>query len=280
MGVLLAGCGGAVEAIADGAGNAAGADSGVEAEASGQILGQLLVTTEAFQGQLLETFTADLQPLPTPATTKSIDCPGATAVVGACCVFPPVRPVPSPVPGSGTGAGAGSYGTSAGTLTLLDTTTSTSIGAFGFGSRGYEGLPANYYAARWQPGDILSVSATGDQIAAFTVSAPALSPPGVQFPASFVATEGLKLTWEPDANAETMMIQILDSDAGSVEIACGAPDVDGTVAVDASLFAAFKAGDLCQLTADRRVVRYAQLPAGRVALASFGYGASSSAWVK
>ncbi len=287
--VLLVACGGGVAVTPGGAGNsggsssgsaggsssgsADGSDSGTGDAMSGEILGQLLITTEADQTQLLEVFSADLQPRP----ATSLACAGATATVGACCVFPPIPPIPTPLPGSGTGTA--NYGTNVGVLALLDTTSGTSIGSFDFGTQGYEGLPANYYTTRWQPGDILAVSATGDQIGAFTVSAPALSPPAVQFPSTIVATEDLKITWQPDPQADTMWIQILDEDEGSVDISCSAPDSDGTVTVDMSLFAAFKSGDLCQGAADRETVRYAQTPTGNVALKSFGYSETFSASV-
>jgi hypothetical protein len=277
---LLVACGGRVDLASSvspgGSGSATSSDSGAGGTVSDQIVGQLLVTTEAFGGQTLETFSADLQPLPTPPTTFA--CPGATARVGACCVFPPVPPIPSPAHGSGTGTA--NVGTSAGMLALLDATSSANVGTFDFGTGGYGGLPANYYTTRWQPGDILNVSATGDQIGAFTASAPALSPPVVQFPSTIVATNDLRITWLPDQNAETMMLQILDNDAGSVDIACSVPDADGAVTVDASLFVAFKSGDHLQAAAHRETVRYAQVPTGRVALRSFGYSASFGASVK
>ncbi len=275
--VLLVACGGRLDATPsaspDGATSAT--DAGTVGAVSDALVGQLLVTTEAFDGQLLERFSADLQPLPAPTPFA---CPGATARVGACCVFPPIPPIPSPAPGSGTGAA--NLGTNAGALALFDATSRTNVGTFDFGTGGYAGLPANYYATRWQPGDVLSVSAAGARIGAFTVSAPALSPPIVQLPPSLVATQDLKITWLPDPNAETMAIQIIDNDAGSVAIACSAPDSDGTFTVDASLFAAFKSGDLCEGAAYRETVRYAQTPTGRVALKSFGYGASFRASVK
>lgn len=259
-----------------GTGSETGSDSSADGASTGPIVGQLLLTTEAFGGQLLETFTADLQPLPPPAT--SFSCPGATAIVGDCCLFPPIRPPPTPLPGSGTGTA--NYGSNAGVLALLDATSSATIGTFDFGSRGYAGLPANYYATRWNPGDILTVSATGDGIAAFTVSVPALSPPAVKFPSSIVLGKDMKVTWQPDPNADTVMVSILDDDAGSVEIACSAPDSDGAVTVDASLLAAFEPGDFCQESADRGTVRYAGTPMGRVALKSFGMSASSDATVR
>lgn len=291
---LLVACGGGVEVTPGGGASASATSSssgGAASTGSGsagsgsitgsstgpdQILGQLLVVTEAFNGQLLETFSADLQPLP--KTTTSAACAGATASVGACCVFPPIRPVPTLPPGTGTGAA--NIGTSAGVLALLDATSSANIATFDFGSGGYAGLPASYYTSRWQPGDLLKVSATGDQIGAFTASAPALSPPVLQLPASIVTTADLRITWQPDPNADTMRIQIIDSNAGSVVVACSAPDSDGAVTVDASLFAAFKPGDSCQAGADRETVRYAQTSTGRVALRSFGYSASVGASVK
>jgi hypothetical protein len=286
--LLLLACGGAVDVVPGGSSgggsgsgsSGSGSGGGARASrndrvgtASGEIQGQLLVTTETFQGSLLETFAADLQALPTstPSSRWSWSCP-ATATVGACCVFPPIRPPPTQPPGSGTGAV--DYGASAGALALLDVTSSATVDTFDFGSKGYQRLPASYYAARWQPGDVLSVSATGDQIGAFTVSAPALIPPVMQFPERIVAGKSFQITWQPDPNADTLMIQLLDVNAGSVVVACSAPDSDGTLTVDASLLSTFKSGDSCSGGADRETTRYAQTPTGRVAFRSFGYGES------
>jgi hypothetical protein len=160
---------------------------------------------------------------------------------------------------------------SAGTLTLVDVTSNAPIGTLQYANGIYDALPVQYGTPRWHAGDILRVSAPGDQIGAFTVSVPALIPPVVQFPATLDATSDLTITWQPDPNADSMTITLLDSAAQGIEVVCVVPDAQATVTVDASLFAAFKSGDRCQETADRETVRYAKTSKGVVAFMSFGW---------
>ena len=221
-----------------GSGSASSGSTTGSGSGSGPLVGVLDIATEGFEGGLLETFDANLQP--SPPTTETNPCPGATAIVGACCGYPPIIPPPTLLGGSGSGAV--NYGTNAGTLSLVDLTSSADIATFEFGSKGYAGLPAAYYAARWQPGDTLQVSASGDQIGAFAASIPALLLPKVQFPATFSASQDLTVTWVPDPNAQEMVLQLDDEDARSIPVVCIVPASAASVTIDASLFAGFKSG--------------------------------------
>jgi hypothetical protein len=49
------------------------------------------------------------------------------------------------------------------------------------------------------------------------------------------------------------------------------PDAQQSVTIDASLFALFAVGDLCQTAADRETDQYVQTSMGRVELSTFGW---------
>jgi hypothetical protein len=260
LAVLPVACGGEVGGTGDGDGqHEATGDAGTDSStgASDAIVGRVYATTATAAS---DRFDVELQPVP----AVNEFCAGATTTVGSCCYFAPTPPPPDPVPGTGTPATEAS----AGTITLLDDTSNTSIGTFSYAGGGYVSVPMDA-SDLWQPGDQLTVSAAGAQIGAFTVSAPALIPPSVQAPSSFAAAEGVQVTWQPDPNADTMSITIDDEDGGIV--ACSAPDAQGALTMDASLFASFRPGDRCEGSANRETVRYAQTPTGRVAFVTMGW---------
>jgi hypothetical protein len=242
LGVLLAACGGTP------------ADEGV---------GQVIVSTSA--SPLWDTFYVEFQPV-APAESA---CTGATVTAGACCVLPPVGPVALPSDPTSTSGGPATE-KSAGQVTLLDVTSNTSIGTYQYSDGNYDALPMYSETALWHPGDALRVSATGDQVGAFAVSVPALSPPVVQVPATFSAGQDLTITWEPDPSADTMTITSSNSDTQDGLIVCAAPDAQGTVTVDASLFVAFKPGDRCTGSATREAVLSTQTSAGVVVFKTLG----------
>ncbi len=225
-----------------------------------QLVGQIVATTAVEQWQQTARFEVDLQPM----VTVTASCAGASMTVGSCCYFAPTPP-PLPSPGGG---GQPAPETSAGTITLLDATSSASIGTFAYTGAGYRSLPVQYPTAVWQAGDTLQVSAAGDQIGAFTVSAPALIPPVAQVP-PITHGQGVEVSWQPDPNADTMLIQVLGGN-GQV-VACVVPDATGTVAMDPSLYATFSTGARCQVAAVRQTDRYAQTPTGRVVFKSIGW---------
>ena len=279
LAVLLLACGGTVGATVDHDAGVPGVDSGARGgpdaggatdAGGGPLLGTLVVNTRT--SPLNETFVAMLFP----SSPAAAVCPGASATAGACCLFPPVVEGGQLTDDGGTGTGTPSFGESAGVLTLRDDTSGASIGTYDFGSRGYQ-VPADLTPPPWQPGDSLTVSATGAQIGAFTVSAPALPPPTMQFPSSIATTEALHVTWQPDPNADTMTVQVLYA---SEVIVCTVRDSDGAVTVDPSLLSTFHSGLTTELAAYREADRYAQTPKGRVELSSFAYSATSQAPVK
>jgi hypothetical protein len=273
LAVLLLACGGTVGATVDHDAGVPGVDSGAATEpdaGSGPLLGTLVVDTRP--SPLSETFVPRLFP----GSSATSVCQGASATAGSCCLFPPVGLPSNVTADGGTGTAIPSFGESAGVLTLRDDTSGASIGTFDFGNLGYQ-VPGELTPPPWQPGDSLSVSATGDQIGAFTVSAPALSPPTMQFPSSITPTDGLKVTWQPDPNADTMTVQVLYA---SEVIVCTVRDADGAVTVDPSLLSTFHSGLTTELAAYRETDRYAQTPGGRVEFSSFAYSATSQAPVK
>lgn len=202
----------------------------------------------------------------------------ATCAVGACCYLPPSPP--RPVPTQPPGCGSVVPDKNAGVITLVDTTSRAQIGTFpyvnfvtGGGCGG--GYPfMGYTAPVWRPGDILTVHATGDQVSAFTVSAPALIPPIGQIPSSINLDQDFQITWQPDPNADIMNISISGGQsAGGVN--CTLPDAKGSVTVATSLLlAAFQLSDAIMVSLGRVVQREAQTSLGTVEFTSRADSAS------
>jgi hypothetical protein len=219
------------------AGTAAGSESG---SAPALMIGELTAQQSAGNPFFQQDFFARFVPEPESdagAADSAGGCAGATQTVGDCCYFPP-----SPLPGTQPpGSGSAVADQNAGVITLVDTTSRVHIGTFNYVTDGYY-PDMDFTALVWQPGDILTVRATGDQVSAFTVSAPALIPPIGQIPSSINLTQDFQITWQPDPNANIMDISIAPpSDSGQVN--CTLPDANGSVKVAASLFAAFPPGD-------------------------------------
>jgi hypothetical protein len=192
----------------------------------------------------------------------------ATCAVGACCSLPPSPPHPigSPPPGCGSVV----PDQNAGVIALVDTTSRAQIGTFPYvnfvasgGCGG--GYPLmGFTAPVWQPGDILTVRATGDQISAFTVSAPALMPPISQIPSSINLTQDFEITWEPDPNADIMNISISGGQSAGI-VYCTLPDAKGSVTVAASLLLeAFQLSDAITVSLGRVAQRDTQTSTGTV----------------
>ena len=121
----------------------------------------------------------------------------------------------------------------------------------------------------WQPGNVLTLSATGGaSIGAFTVSAPALVPPSPSVPAHLGPGDAV-LTWQPDPNADTLSIIV--NDGHGAEVYCRVPDAHASLTIDASLLAVLASGPGCEGTAERNAARYAQTPGGRVLFATSGW---------
>ncbi|HEY1957433.1 MAG TPA: hypothetical protein VGH28_17565 [Polyangiaceae bacterium] len=232
-----------------------------------QIVGSFFVTT----GADVDTFAAELQPYVNQSSSTSA-CPGATMVVGSCCPFPAPRPPPFLGVGDGGAGGPAVPELSAGSLTFSDGTTSATVSTFGFGDGLYEGVPATYPAGAWQPGDTLTVSAAGDQIDAFTISAPALVPPAPSFPSALSLSESLTVAWQPDPNADTIAVSFDDASGAVVE--CTVPDAQGKVTFDASLFTEYASGASLQASAQRQTQREITTPNGRIVLETFGWGSN------
>jgi hypothetical protein len=183
-----------------------------------------------------ESIFVNLVNLGTPSPTGGVEDVGSPVTVGACTV-PPGFAIASPVPGD---EGTPNTAASAGTISFVDSTSQATLGTFTSSSAGYTPLVGASPTTRWAPGDMITVTATGGDVGAFSQTVPALALPSVDFPSTFSATASLTLTWTPDPNAQTMSF-VLDNGSDS-EIICQTPDSVGTVTVDSSLFASFSAG--------------------------------------
>jgi hypothetical protein len=230
-------------------------------------VGRVFVTTTAENGYAADRFDVNMQPFTPPASS----CAGATTVVGTCCFFAPTPPPPTMLPSSDGGTPATEA--NAGTIQLVDTTKGSVIGTYQPGTGSYVGLPANYASGTWSPGDELIVSASGGEIGAFTVTGRALEPAFAILPLTVSLGQDLVVTWAPSPASDTMSIGLLDSST-SAQVSCTVPEAQGTVTIDASLFASFMAGQDCQVTAIREADTYAQTSTGRVELASFGWASN------
>ena len=226
------------------------------------IIGQVIALTESTGDSTLQRFDLDLQAISTPLLRT---CDGATSKIGSCCYFGPVQRPPTQQSGSGTGTPVTE--SSAGAVTLTDATTNAPIQSFEYASGGYTPPHANYDQLIWQPGDTLRVDAAGADIGAFTVSAPALAVPSVQGPTTIPRAGELAFAWQPDTNAETVVLSFNDGDTGET-VVCSAPDSAGSLTLDASLFAAFPANARLGGMAQRWAYRYGQTPTGRVVFKS------------
>ncbi len=202
---------------------------------------------------------------PVPAETSG-PCPGAVAVAGVCCAYPPIPPHPTPLPGDG-GAAQGA-GPDVGTIAFGDSTSGNPIGQYAYTNGTYYPPPA-YPGLVWQPGDTLTVSATGGpSIGAFTLSLPALIPPSPTVPATIGPSQDADFTWAPDPNADTMSISV--GDGTGAEVVCSVPDAQGSLTIEGSLLSGLQ--NACQGVAERAVRGYAQTPEGRVLFSTSGWG--------
>jgi len=253
--------------------SAAGKDSTGTSDTGGTIvmtgpqtvIGQLIALTENSNDHLSQRFDMDFRVQPPPGAM----CDSASASAGSCCYFAPTPRPPTQPPGDGGGAPATE--TSAGTVTVTDDTSGHSIGSFGYQDGAYKHPPGLYDGQVWQPGDALRVSATGAQIGPFTVTAPGLVPPIVHASAPFTTGEDVAISWQPDANATTLVFSLLDGGTGAT-VACSASDAAGALTVDGGLLAkAFPTATRLQALAESSTVRYAQTATGRLSFKSIGW---------
>lgn len=256
------------------AGTAAGSESGsAPALMIGELTAQQFVGNPFFQ----QTFDARFVAGPEFDAGGLVGtCAGVAQTVGDCCYFPP-----SPLPGTQLpGSGSAVADQKAGVITLVDATSRVQIGTFNYVTDGYY-PDMEFTATVWQPGDILTVRATGDQVSAFTVSAPALIPPVGQIPSSINLNQDFQITWQPDPNADIMNISISGQpgEVNSGEVNCTLPDANGSVTVATSLLAAaFQPGDASTVSLGvslgRAAQRDTQTSTGTVEFATRAYSAS------
>jgi hypothetical protein len=165
---------------------------------------------------------AELFPLAAPEDA----CQGSTDQAGACCFIPPPPPPPGDAGGYAgcPGPDGGDFGTdcskaayvmaNAGTLTFQDSTDHSTLGSLVYGDEPHGFGFAVGYPQRllnpvmWKVGDVLSVSGSGAQIGAFTVSAPALSIPAAKVPSTIASDADWTLTWSADPNATILTLSL------------------------------------------------------------------------
>jgi hypothetical protein len=103
------------------------------------------------------------------------------------------------------------------------------------------------------------------------VTAPGLAPPVVHASGPFTAGQDVSVSWEPDANASTLVFSLLDGGTGAT-VACSASDAAGALTVDGGLLAkAFATSTRLQALAESSTVRYAQTATGRLSFESIGW---------
>lgn len=166
-----------------------------------------------------------------PASSVASLCASPVTVSGDCCFSAHDLTPPSQYAGVG-----------AGTLTVLDASTVIASMTTSGSSVQYSGVAM----PPWQPGDILSVAASGDVVHAFAGS--------VQVPSTFRATPGtgggvfvhrcedFVQTWTPDTHSgETVTLSMVVS-PGSPLINCQASDEAGQITIPRQLLGSTPAG--------------------------------------
>jgi hypothetical protein len=222
-------------------------------------VGQVIALTAVSGDNVSQRFELDLQPIASPSSF----CAGSTTQSGSCCYYAPAQRPPTLPPGTRTGSGTPRASLSAGTVTLTDASTNSRIQDFDYANGSYTHAPANFDHLIWQAGDTLRVDALGADIKPFTVSAPALVPPNVQFPSAIARAGDIVFTWQPDPLAEALVVSFLDGTTGE-SVVCSANDPAGSLTFDASVFAPFAKNARLAGLAQRSASRYAQTDMGRV----------------
>ncbi len=210
-----------------------GGDGGDAAGAQKPYVGSVLMVTNDTPGQAVS-YGAN------GAGFTPYSAPACALTTGSCCFYP-------------AGSGSSSVGVGAGTITVVDG--STTIVTYDETDAGYtEGTPA-----AWMPGDVLTFSAPGDVVSAFTgnVTAPptfVLTSPAPGATSVTIPVSGdLALGWAAGSSSTVVWVQISGSAAGNVgggEISCVFADT-GTATVPKAMLAMLQSGDTGQLAAGR-----------------------------
>jgi hypothetical protein len=128
---------------------------------------------------------------------------------------------------------------SAGTLTLENQTTGMSGQIPWLAEESDYGFLSPAFP--WSPGDALSVSAEGDEVAGFTAATSFPSPlEGLEADTAIALSSDWTVRWTP-AGASRVVVKLF---AGDHSLACPAPDEDGALTIPAALLdEAFDAGE-------------------------------------
>jgi hypothetical protein len=189
-----------------------------------------------------------------------LDCPGALKS-GACCYVPP--------PAADAGA---PVGVSAGTISVASMGSTVATMTFGAGTYSTNDVEMPPW---WAPGGMISVTAPGDTIQAFsaTVTAPAavtgLSPdPGPETSTvSISVSSAWSIGWTPSSSSGTrVFVELINNTQGS-EIKCIEGDAVGTVSVSPTLLKQFAAGSGGGLVISRAVLNTASCANANVLVA-------------
>jgi hypothetical protein len=183
------------------------------------------------------TITGAFGPAPT-ATPTAPMCPATGVSSGSCCYIPPA--VASDA-GTTTDAGSTAMALSAGTITIKDGAANVAAlnplangGGYGITGNGTTTNPS----VKWTPGDKLSISASGDTVAAFSGSLTTVDDFAGVTPALSLTTAttvplsaDLVIAWT--AGNGTNVTTVLALKSGS--ITCQVSDSAGTVSVPSAL---------------------------------------------
>jgi hypothetical protein len=187
--------------------------------------------------------------------------PGSTCTgtkAGDCCYVPPPQPTDA-----GADAGAPPSPPSAGIVTIAAASDAGTLATMTPTSGTYP--PATNpptASVTWNPGDTLSVSATGDQVHPYggELATGALFS-GVNPPLSNTMTisrgQNFAIAWTAEGKqAETVTLVVSATSASGAHgtITCVVPDTQAAVTVSSSLFSHFSAGDYASVQLLRTVV--------------------------
>ncbi len=172
---------------------------------------------------------------PTPATTPSTPtCPATGTASGSCCYLPPA----ATDGGVATDGGATETAASAGTITIKDGNANVAaLNPLTGGGYGITGNGTNNPSVTWKPGDVLSISASGGTVEAFTGSLTTVDDfAGVTPTLSTTATtvplaSDLTISWTVGNGANVTTLLAVKSGT----ITCQVNDSAGTVSVPATL---------------------------------------------
>jgi hypothetical protein len=227
-------------------------DAGATRPSYGTISVELL---NAFESDTNNGVTVSGQPevlsaslMPNATASAPSPCAAATITDGACCYVPAAPP-------SDAGAGSGDGGPDfvmldVGPIALTNVTSGAALGSLGYTvfpeGVGYaDGYPAQDLGpAAWNAGDTLQIAIQAGPLgSAFTAQTQALASPKTTSPSSIARTQGVTISWTPDANADVMTVTLGATSASHGLVTCVSPDTSKSVTITPPVLAGFTSGD-------------------------------------